>query len=446
MDGPWRDAHLHLLELGESLRALHLGACTSIDDVLRALARADAELPKRAWLVARGLQPERLTERRLPSAREIDQAVGDRPCALRTLDLHSMAVSTAALRAAGLLDQGAPAAPGRSLGGDVGLVERDAAGAPTGVLLEAASGHIERVLPAPSPDQRVEQLREGIDQLRAHGIVEAHEMFARAEVVQALLTLQHQGELDGVRIKLYAARDHLPEVQACLAHQPPDAPVQLGGLKLFLDGTLNSRTAFMLGPFADPLPAHPHGMATYSLAEVLDELHFAQASGLDVAAHAIGDAAVRQALDAHDEIERALGGDPTVQLRIEHAQFIDPADVERFARRGKARPIVASMQPCHLLADMEPIMRLLPDRASRAFAMRDLVEAAMAAGREPASCIWLGSDAPVVWPAPDDNRQACVHRRRTDMPSSAAIAPEQAIDNAMWAQLQAPLTEVHHAR
>ncbi|MCA9294544.1 MAG: amidohydrolase family protein [Phycisphaerales bacterium] len=435
----WRDAHLHLFELGDALQCLHLGACTSIDDVLQHVAQAATDQPTSQWLIARGLQPERLAEHRLPTAKELDRAAGPRPCALWTLDLHAIAANTAALRAAGLLDNAQHQTNLSSIGGPHGLIERDHAGAPTGILLEAAAGIVASAMPTPSRTEQRTRLRAAITHLQSLNVIEAHEMFARADVIQALLDLETAGELDHFHLRAYATRDHLPAVRTLLADRDPAAPLQCAGLKLFLDGTLNSRTAFMLAPFADPLPDYPRGMANYTLDELLDELRFAEHERLDVAAHAIGDAAVRLALDAFDALTNDLGHEPNIQLRIEHAQFIDEADIPRFARKGKPKPIIASMQPCHLLTDMEPIVRLLPHRANRAFALRDLVDAATTAQGDPAGCIYLGSDAPVVPANPLDNRQACINRRRANMPPDSTIAPQQSVDETTWAHLQHPL-------
>ncbi|XOV77281.1 MAG: amidohydrolase family protein [Phycisphaerales bacterium] len=141
----------------------------------------------------------------------------------------------------------------------------------------------------------------------------------------------------------------------------------------------------------------------------------------------MGDGAVRALLDAYEAVERQFGEEPGFTLRIEHAQFIDEADLPRFARAGKKRAVIASLQPCHLLTDMEAIERLVPHRAARSFPLKDLIDAAASAGRDPAEMILLGSDSPIVEPDPADNIQAAVYRRRAGMDADRAIAPEQAV-------------------
>jgi hypothetical protein len=450
----WRDAHLHLAEHGEALSRVDLSACASIDDVLGLVREAASDVEAGAWLRARSLQPERLAERRFPTAAELDDAAGPTPCVLTTLDLHSMAVNTAAMRAAGVIDDAGRAidddalnarlatlsVSGKAISGGAGVVERDDAGNATGALLESATALVHEVLPTPTERDVRGFVRTAIADLRSCGVVEAHEMFARRAVVDVLVELDRAGELDGFSMTFYATRAHFEAVREALTAAATPR-LRLGGVKLFVDGTLNSRTAWMLTPFADPVPGHACGIGNYSVSQILDELRFAEEAGVDVAAHAIGDAAVRALLDAYEAFEAELGREPNTALRIEHAQFVDDADIERFARRGKGRGVVASVQPCHLLADIEAARRLLPDRAERMLPLRRLLDANAAAGRSAEACVWMGSDAPVVPPRVEDNRQAAVERRRADMPASAALGAAEAMTEDEWAACQASPAE-----
>ncbi len=425
-----RDAHVHLAEHGAALEAIALDGCRSLDDVLSAIAAAAAEHPADAWLDARFLRAEVLAERRMPHAHELDAAAGGRACVVSSFDAHAASGSTRALAAAGI-DGTSTAPPG-------GVIERTRGGAPTGVLLEAAAGVLWQAMPAPTDAELATLLRRALADLAGSGYVEAHDMRCSPRVARALVDLAATGELDGWTLRLYATPDVFDEVAAALAPADPDGPVRTGGLKLFTDGTLNSRTAWMLAPFAEPLADHPRGIRMYEPATLRDLLRGAIERRVDVAAHAIGDAAVRDLLDAWEAIEAERGAEAPAELRIEHAEFVDEVDVERFARPDRVRPIVASMQVCHLLCDVEAIRRLAPHRADRAFALRDLVDAAEAAGRRPEEVIRLGSDTPIVPPDPADSLQAATQRRRPEMPAAEAIAPAQAIDEALCWRLLAP--------
>ena len=129
-----------------------------------------------------------------------------------------------------------------------------------------------------------------------------------------------------------------------------------------------------------------------------------------------------------DAIERNRPS--TLGFRVEHAEIIDEADVPRFAALG----VVCSVQPCHLLYDIEALRRYLPDRVDRVMPMRELVES----GCEPGVLLWFGSDVPIVRPHPEDSIRAAVHRRRVGMAADDAIGLRQAIDEAdAWAAFEA---------
>ncbi|HVZ94238.1 MAG TPA: amidohydrolase family protein, partial [Phycisphaerales bacterium] len=280
---------------------------------------------------------------------------------------------------------------------------------------------------------------------------ELHDMLATEGLARILLDLEHRGELTQ-RIRLYATRENfdalfamteplssrgagVPPVSSTGSHSAParlisgSRLISLDGLKIFTDGTLNSRTAHMLHPFNDPIPDHSRGTPMMSRNDIAESIALADSHGLPIAAHAIGDAAVRTTLDAIERVKPKARGQ-----RIEHAQFVDEADIPRFARLN----VIASMQPCHLLTDIEAIERFAPRRAHRAFPLRDLIDAAKHAGHDPARLIFLGSDAPIVPPDPADNLQAAVHRRRAGMPPDRAIAPQQAITHEEAVQLSRP--------
>jgi predicted amidohydrolase YtcJ len=433
---PLRDAHVHLLPLGQSLTHIDLSDTTTLDQALQRIAlaagaaraagpTASPSAPSTPWLIASGFRAQATDQRRLPTRDELDQAGQGLPVLVNSFDLHAASVSSAILRAADLHER-TPDPPGGTIGRD------PATGRLNGYVAEAARFLIRAAEPPPTPAQRREHLRLALARLRARHIVEAHDMFATAELADLLLDLDDRDALAHT-VWLYAVPDDLPALRARMAERTRDGRVSdsgrvvFAGLKLFLDGTLNSRTASMLTPFRDPVPEHPRGMPLFTDAQLIAHFRGARAQGLGLAVHAIGDAAVRQALDcwaATLQTEIASPPLPFVPpLRIEHAQFVDPADVPRFA----AMEVVASVQPCHLLTDIEALRRLTPHALDRAFPLRDLIDAARATGRAPGSLIWMGSDAPVVPAEPADNVQAATGRCRAGMDPAGAIAPAQAI-------------------
>lgn len=430
---PWRDAHLHLAEHGQELSCVQLADAASLEDCLRRIANdADATRGDTGWIKATGARAEAWPERRLPSAEELHEAGRGRPVLVVSFDHHAMSVSRRVLEMAGVTrDTPAAYASDAAFGGSTGTVEKDAAtGEPTGVFVEAACDIVRAVRPEVTLAERTQSIRAAQHDLLRLGIVEVHDMFATADLVRALAALERAGELE-LKVRLYAPPAHLEGVIAALAEAEMRADrVALGGLKLFTDGTLNSRTAFMLRPYADPPAAHPCGTPFYTDGELRGFMERMRNRGIDIAAHAIGDGAVRRLLDLWGSFDDASGS----TLRIEHAQFVDERDVARFARPG----VVASLQPCHLLTDIEAIERLVPDRAGRAFPLRELVDAYRSAGMDPAANILLGSDTPVVRPDPADNLIAAVERRRPGMDASRAVGMNQAITRDECAALMRP--------
>ena len=424
-----RDAHLHLAAHGEELSAVDLSGCGGVEECLRLVGERAAGTARDGWVVARRARVEAWAERRYPTAGELDEAGGGRAVVVASFDHHAGAASSAALRAAGIGGEGTD--PGG------GVVERDAAtGEPTGLLLEGAYGRLCEALPRRSDEEVRGHVRAALEDLGGCGFVEVHDMMTSVREARELAEMDRAGEI-GMEVRCYAVAGQFEGVREALgAHEGDEgvgarARVRLGGMKLFVDGTLNSRTAWMLESYEDPIPAHPRGTALMSREAIDGALARARAEGFDVAAHAIGDAAVRVLLDAYEAVGGSGGAG--FGLRIEHAQFVDAADVGRFGRLG----VVASLQACHLLADIEAILRLTPRRADRAFPLRELIDGARGAGREAEELVYLGSDTPVVAPTPRDNVQAAVHRRRAEAGCPVVGASQAISEGEAWGLMRA---------
>jgi predicted amidohydrolase YtcJ len=157
-------------------------------------------------------------------------------------------------------------------------------------------------------------------------------------------------------------------------------------------------------------------------AEIVDAIRLCDARGVGVAMHAIGDAAVREALDALADVKPSMLRAPKHETwrmaRVEHCEFIDEADVDRFA----AMRVVCSPQPCHLLPDIEALRRYLPHRIDRLLPLGDVIGSMERAGIDPAELVWMGSDAPIVPPSVDDNVRAASRRRREGMREEESLS------------------------
>ena len=410
-----RDAHLHLPDLGAELSCVQLAGCGSAAEALELVARRAREAGDGEWVMAVGARAEAWEQRALPTAGELEDASGGRAVVVRSFDHHALAASATALRLAGV-DASTPDPAN-------GHIERDGRGAPTGVLLENACDLIWAAAPEPTAEQRRAHVLAALRTLRERGFVEAHDMLTPDWLGPLLAELVDAGEPDAlaVRVWLYAP---LERVEPILERSEDWArpTVRLAGAKIFLDGTLNSRTAHMLEPYADPHPSFPRGRAFYTPEDLYAAQSRADLLGLPMAMHAIGDGAVRAALDAVERVRPEKFG-----TRIEHCQFTHPDDARRFAELS----VIASLQPCHLLTDVEALRRLTPDRLDRAFPCASIVRAAVDAGFEPEELLWLGSDAPIVPASVQDNLQAACERRRAGMREGEAIGLSQRIDREL---------------
>jgi predicted amidohydrolase YtcJ len=416
-----REAHAHIAAHGREMSQLNLSGFTSRNECLERIAAEVSRLEaarESGWLLASGVRVEAWADSQggaaWPSLRELDRACPKRPCMISSFDHHACVVNSAAMAAAGFGRASADPEGGR--------IVRDASGEPTGLLLEAAFGAMRRAVPTPTPDQLRRIVKAAVDDLAGHGFIEVHDLLSEPWLGPILADLDAAGELP-VSVWLYPLLKDVGPVAAGRGAWETQR-VRLAGAKIFADGTLNSRTAWMLEPYSDPLPGLEHGQPMQTPRQLADAMALTGDLGLGLAVHAIGDAAVRAVLDAwqgqpHRE---PVGSFPA--LRIEHAEIVDEADVPRFAELG----VVCSVQPCHLLYDIEALSRGLPHRLDRVLPLRDLIRAGCRTGE----LMWFGSDTPIVRPHPEDSIQAAVKRKRAGMMTS--IAPEQALtESEAWA-------------
>ena len=405
-----REAHAHIFQLGRSLSMLDLSRCASRDEMIEQIATRARTLGARDWVLAHGARPDGWDEPRWPTRAELDRAGGGRCVVAWCFDYHALVASTAALAHAGI-DAGTTFETGR--------VELNEEGAPTGLLIEHAALAMWDAVPEPDASQRSTLVRDACRHLSDLGFVEVHDLKAQAWLGGILCELIGKGET-AMRFELFPLVKDLRATIEAKGGWESDA-VRLGGGKVFVDGTLNSRTAWMLEPFADGRRESPRGTPMMTPGAIERALLLCKEHNLPVAAHAIGDAAVRATLDAIEAAGCAHTG-----CRIEHAEVIDEKDVGRFVQLG----VKASVQPCHLLPDIEALGRALPDRLDRVLPIRELIDS----GLEPGVDLLFGSDVPIVRADPGDSIQAAVHRRRAGMESSAAIGLGQAIsEGEAWA-------------
>ena len=394
------DAHLHFEWL--SLGWQRVNAETpSLDEALARVAERAARTPEGGWVLGYGWNHNAWGEQ-LPSAADLDRVAPGHPVSLGAKSGHALWVNTRALALAGISAQTADPPGGR--------IMRDAAGRPTGILLEDAQQLVEAVIPTPAPDELAEAMRQAIPIVQRAGLTGVHDMDGPQAFVAEQI-LHERGELT-LRIVKSIPLDHLDEaIGLGLRSGFGDDWLRLGHIKMFAHGALGPQTALMLQGYETA--RGNTGIATTPIEKINAAVHWANAAGLACAIHAIGDRANRQVLDVFEEV-LPLAGRLRMRNRIEHVQLLDPADQPRLGKLG----VVASMQPSHGTSDMLMADRHWGPRSAGAYALKSQLNHG--------AVLALGSDCPVEAIQPLPGIHAAVTRRRADgSPGPQGWYPEQ---------------------
>ena len=368
------DAHLHPLPMCVFEDQLDLDACPSLEWLFDALADRVRRDPDVDVLFGFQFDDERMAERRLPTATELDRASGGRQVVIVRRDGHHAIGSSAALQAAGIHEASPDPAGGR--------IDRDAHGRLTGLCAESAAQLLTGLLPAPTLEGLTAALDRCVARLASFGVTgitafvqsatEGPAGAAGELEAFAWSVLVERVPFDVQTILITPDVTHALEWRGTALHDPARRR-RLDGLKLFLDGTLGGHSACMHQPFADrPGSA---GMLTLEPDEAFRRMVDAQDAGLIAAVHAIGDRANHTAMDLFDRLEREHGSPApgvTARHRVEHASVLDDATVEGFARLGVATVV----QPISLQSERHWLdARVGPGRRARTYPYRSLLDA-----------------------------------------------------------------------
>lgn len=401
------DAHIHFVPWARSRRQPDLhGTRTRAEAVERVRAALEADgsgapLAGRGWDASGWEAP--------PHREALDAIAPERPVLLHSHDFHALWANSAALREA-RVTRATPDTGG-------GFHERDASGEPTGIARENAVRAFAELEQKAGPAVTSALLDEAASALHAAGITAVHDYqrndddFARMRQLatrRRLRVLQHFGPEQMVAL-----------ASAGRASGSGDTWFRVGGLKLFADGTLGSRTAALLAPWDD---APGTGLDVLPREELARLVRWAAELKMSVAIHAIGDRAVRHALDAIEAAGDSVR-DAALPPRIEHVQLLDPADLPRFAALG----VVASLQPQHCVTDIPAALAAWGKRCERSYPWRTLLDSGAA--------LAFGSDAPVEPPEPWLALHAALARRGPGGEDGAAFTPGErlTLDQALHA-------------
>lgn len=408
------DAHTHLLATAQDRADVDLaGTADAAEAVARVVARA-ATVPQGTWIVGRHWNQQFWPGGQYPTRALLDAAIPDHPVLLWTHSQHAMWVNSLALARAGI-----SAATVDPAGG---AIARDAQGEPTGMLFENAAGLVDDVFEMESaPDEReVQTLRQVLRDMAARGLTGAHVMES-ARSLRMLQQLHDAGELP-LRISFYLRVNQLEPARAVgLAGGFGDDWLRIAGIKLFTDGALGTHTAAMLQPYTDD-PGNT-GILTTPADQMEARVSSAVRGGLGVAIHAIGDRAVRVALDGIERAQRIAPPGYHRRFRIEHIQLAAADDITRMARLG----VVGSVQPFHAVSDRDVADRSWGPRAAQGYAYRTLAEAGVS--------LAFGSDVPIETCDPWRILHAAIARTDDRTPDRPAWHGQEALSpmRGLWA-------------
>ena len=382
----FNDAHTHLGGAGSTKLNVDLTGVKSLADMLTTIHAFAGNSPSGHWLTGGNWDHTLWAQKVLPTRQDLDKVTRDHPAFLDRIDGHISIANSAALAAAGIT--------GKTVPPQGGAIDLDASGQPTGILRESAQNLVGKVIPPPSHDERRRGDQLAIADALAHGVTSVQD-FSDWDDFLIYEELEKDGKLNLRITEWLPFKSPLGDLIKMRAHHDASDPMlHTGFLKGFMDGSLGSRTAAMKAPFTDD-PTNT-GLPQYTQ-EQLNKLAVERAqAGFQLGFHAIGDKAAAMALDAYSQ----PGISTSARNRIEHAQVVDPSDIPRFKKLG----VIASMQPNHLLTDMNwAEARLGPQRAAYSYAWKAFLDAGVP--------LAFGTDYPVEPITPFRGLYAAVTRK-----------------------------------
>jgi predicted amidohydrolase YtcJ len=410
----FNDSHVHFLAGGSSLIAVQLGDANSADEFRRRIRDYAKSLAKGTWVRDGIWDHQRWTPAALPTHQLIDDVTPDNPVMVWRLDGHMALVNAYAMRLAGI-DRTTDDVPG-------GEIVRDNGGNPTGILKDAATALVERVMPPLSAQERDAAMVAAMREAASHGVTSVQNMADSAtdrDTAMKFREFQKFARAGSLTVRIYTAgplRDWRDLAAAGIQAGFGSPLLRIGNLKSFADGALGSETAWMDAPFVDQ--SGKSGLASTDLmdtAGMYANIQAADQAGLQISIHAIGDRAIHAVLDLFERAERQNGAADR-RFRVEHVQHLRPEDAARFAPLG----VIASMQPYHAIDDGRWAEKLLgPERIKSSYAWRSLLD--------DGAVLAFGSDWPVAPMDPLMGIYAATTRRTLDGKNPQGWVPEQCI-------------------
>jgi predicted amidohydrolase YtcJ len=437
----FNDAHTHIAGAGQHQLTVDLTGTKSLAEMQSRIRAYAATAPSGTWIKGGGWDHTLWASKTLPTKADLDAVTAGHPAVFERVDGHILVANSPALAAAGIT----PATPSPA----GGQIDHDASGQLTGILREDPGMElVDKKIPPPSNDLRRRALELSIADALAHGVTSVQD-FSDWDDFLVLEELEHAHKLH-LRVSEWLAFNTPVEVlkQRRASHPSDDPLLHLGMLKAFMDGSLGSRTAALQDPYSDD-PGNS-GLLRYVDQSKLNQMAAERAaSGFQLGFHAIGDRANAVALDAFSAAEQ-VGRTPSqtpgpshpdaaivtrvetpatpaaFRYRVEHAQVVEAADFDRFAKLG----VIASMQPSHLLTDMNwAASRLGPDRAPLSYTWKSFLDHGVT--------LAFGTDYPVESINPFRGLYAAVTRQNEAGTQTYQPQEKISINEAIYAYTQA---------
>src|SRR5216117_647721 len=404
----FNDAHVHFIPGGAQLDQVQLNDAANPEEFAKRIAAQVSKIPKGEWILGGRWDETKWPKPQLPTKELVDGVTGSTPIFVERYDGHQALANSAAMKLAGV-DAKTPDVPG-------GVIMRDARGNPTGIFKDAAQELIYKIIPSMSHEQRLRAARRALEHAAALGVTSVQHMNPEFADVAAYSELAEKGELT---TRIYAVpmeTNWQDQAKVGIRHAWGSSYLRLGAVKGYADGSLGSRTAYMFEPFSDD-PGNS-GLLSDEMhppSAMHERLMGADAAGLQVRVHAIGDRAISMMLDIFGDIEKEHGYHDQ-RFVIEHAQHMVQKDFERFAKLH----VVASMHPYHAIDDGRwAEARLGHERARYSYAWRSFLDHGVT--------LAFGTDWPVAPLDPMLGVYAAVTRATLDGKNPGGWIPEEKI-------------------
>lgn len=406
------DAHGHLTRVGNRETNLNLQGIDSLAEMLDAVKKHADDNPTSEWIIGRGWIEKVWPEKRFPTRQDLDAIIPDRPAILTRADAHAAVMNTVAMNMANIT--------GETVAPSGGAINLDENGEPTGMLIDKAMGLVNALVPADTREQTKDALRIATERNVSLGWTGFHNAGDTYDVVNMLRELRAEGKL--AHRVYHAVRPMLYPEDAEILYKnggelDPEHYVTAREFKITVDGALGSRGAGFIEPYSD---YDTVGLVRYDEDDLRPLLIRGLKTGIQFQVHAIGDAANKMVLNAYEQALNAVPKSKRAvanpRWRIEHAQNVQPEDVDRFIDMD----ILPSMQPSHAIGDLHFAGdRLGIDRLANAYLWRTFIDKG--------AIIPGGTDQPVEIGDPRIEFYAAVARKDLNGYSGEGWHPELAV-------------------